>query len=93
MASPYPAAPKNNGLALAGFVVSMLSLLMCTAAVTGPVGLVLSAVGLVQINKSNGTQGGKGLAIAGVVIGGIFTAIVVVYLVIIVAASSSSDFQ
>lgn len=53
-----PAAPRNNGMAIAGFVLSFF----CS-----PLGLIFSAIGLSQINKDP-SQGGKGLAIAGLVI-------------------------
>jgi hypothetical protein len=56
---PY-SQPKTNGLAIAGFVCAFLLSL---------VGLILSIIALNQINKSNGMQKGKGLAIAGIVIG------------------------
>ena len=52
---------KTNGLAIAGFVLSLLG---CTSLI----GLILSIIGLSQINKDP-NQEGKGLAIAGIVIG------------------------
>ena len=55
----YPAPPPTNGLAIAGFVVSFFCAI---------VGLVLSLVALSQINNSKIPLGGKGLAIAGMVI-------------------------
>jgi len=58
----YPQPAKTNGLAIAGFVLSILLSL---------VGLILSIIALIQINNSNGTQKGKGLAIAGIVIGAV----------------------
>ena len=63
--APQPGyrVPKNNGLAIAGFVSSLLC--------CGPIGLGLSIAGLVQINKDPQYQLGKGFAIAGIVIGGI----------------------
>jgi len=57
--SPYT-QPKTNGLAIAGFVCAFLISI---------VGLVLSIIALNQINNSNGMQKGKGLAIAGIIIG------------------------
>lgn len=56
---------KTNGLAIAGFVLSIVC--------GGVLALVLSIIGLNQINNSNGTQRGKGLAIAGIVLGAITT--------------------
>ena len=61
--APYGAPAPTNGLAVGGFVTSLICL--------GPVGFVLSAIALNQIKKSPTPQGGKGLAIAGVVIGGL----------------------
>ena len=52
--------PKTNGMAIAGFVVALL----CCS----PLGIVFSAIGLNQIGK-NPSQGGKGLAMAGLIIG------------------------
>jgi hypothetical protein len=69
---PYPMPPSTNGMAIASLVCSLLSLpliMFCgiptlLAGLTG-VGLGLGA--LVQI--SNRPQPGKGLAIAGIVVG------------------------
>ncbi len=59
---------KTNGMAIAGFVLGLFSLLCCFI---GPLfsmlGLIFSCVGLAQINKQPG-QGGKGLAIAGIIL-------------------------
>ena len=68
---PYvPQSPKKtNTLALVGFILSVvfgLLSLMCLP-FFGPISLGLSIAGLVQVNK-NPNQGGKGLAIAGIVI-------------------------
>ena len=51
--------PRWNGLAIAGFILSFFISL---------VGLILSVIALNQINKSGGTQKGKGLALAGIII-------------------------
>jgi hypothetical protein len=60
---PY-VQPKMNTLALVGFILSFFISI---------VGLILCIVGLNQINSANGTQTGKGLAIAGIIIGAIGT--------------------
>jgi hypothetical protein len=62
-----PATPgqSTNGLAIAALVTS----LVCC----GPIGLVLGLVSLNQINASQGRQGGKGMAIAGIAIGAVTT--------------------
>jgi hypothetical protein len=59
--SPYgrPATPGTDGFAIASLVTGILSL--------GVVALVLGIVGLNRVKRSG--QGGKGLAIAGIVLG------------------------
>ena len=64
---------KTNGMAIAGFV---LSLLCCTSLL----GIIFSAVGLNQINKDP-SQGGKGLATAGLILGIIGLIAGIIYLV------------
>ena len=58
---------KNNSLALAGFIVSLCSLFISLWGLTAIVGIILSSIGLGQIKKTN--ENGKGLAIAGIIIG------------------------
>ena len=53
-----------NTLALVGFILSFF---------IGLVGLILCIIGLNQINGARGMQTGKGLAIAGIIIGAIGT--------------------
>lgn len=57
---------SSNGLALAGFIVSLCSLIINFGGLVGLVGTVLSGVGLSKV-KSTGK--GKGFAIAGLIIG------------------------
>src|SRR5437016_5546455 len=56
---PMQMQTRTSGLAIAGFVCAFLCSLL---------GLILSILGLSEINKSNGTVTGRGLAIAGIVI-------------------------
>lgn len=51
-------SPKTNGMAIAGFICSFLC---------WPLGLVFSIIGMNQTSKDP-SQGGRGLAIAGLVI-------------------------
>lgn len=55
----------TNGLALSGFIVSLVSSLLCCG-MFNVISLVLSIVGLVQAKDYNGN--GKGFAIAGIAI-------------------------
>lgn len=58
---------KTSGFAVAGFVVSLCSLMIPTVGVGGIVGTVFSSIGLGKTGK--GKDKGKGLAIAGLVMG------------------------
>lgn len=74
---PYPQFPyapqyapvqqSAKGLATGGFVCSLLGL-FCAGFVLGAVGIILSAIALNNMKKYN-NQEGRGLAIAGLVIG------------------------
>ena len=64
---------KTNGLAIAGFVVSLVSLVLCCCGIGAIVSLVLSIVGYVKASKEN--QKGKGLALAGIIISAIVVAL------------------
>jgi Domain of unknown function (DUF4190) len=65
--SGVPQAPTTNGFAIAGFVVSIVGFFFLNW-----LGLVFGIIALNQINKSEGRQGGRGLAIAAIVIGTLF---------------------
>jgi hypothetical protein len=68
--------PKTSGLAVASLVCGLLGCL----GVTAIVGLVLGIIGLRQINRSEGRLGGRGLAIAGIVISALMLLVVLVAL-------------
>ena len=57
---------SSNGLAIAGFVVSICSLFINFGGIVGLIGTILSAVGLSKV-KSTGK--GIGFAIAGLIMG------------------------
>lgn len=59
---------QGNGLAVAGFVVSLVSSLLCCGSFN-LISLILSIVGLSKAKSLGGT--GKGLAIAGIIISAI----------------------
>ena len=56
-------APPTSGMAIAGLVSSIFCSLL---------GLILSIIALGDIKRSNGTVGGEGLAMAGIVLSCIF---------------------
>jgi uncharacterized membrane protein len=68
-----PAGPRTNVLAIVGFILAFL---------VSVVGIILSFIALSQIKKTG--EGGHGLALAGVIIGFVVTAIYIVYIVVVV---------
>jgi len=62
-----------NGMCIAGFICSFFFPL---------VGLVLSIIALVQINKTG--EKSRGMAIAGIVIGGISTALALIAIIMVI---------
>ena len=71
----YAAAPvaKTNTLAIVGFILSFF----VTVA-----GLVVSIIALRQIKQTG--EGGHGLALAGVIIGAVFTAFWIIYIIFVI---------
>ena len=61
------AANKTNGLALAGFITAMISLILNFWGIVGIVATILSGVGISKTGP--GKEKGRGLAIAGLIIG------------------------
>lgn len=80
----YPAAPKTNGMAIASLVTSIVC--------CGPIGLILGIVAKNQIKASRGTQGGDGMATAGIIIGALSIVGGIIYGIILAVAASSSSY-
>jgi hypothetical protein len=75
---------KTNGLAIASLVLGI-----CWVYWVGSIlAVIFGHVALAQIARSNGTQNGRGMAIAGLVLGWIGVAVLLI--VLIAAAGSSS---
>ncbi|HUU93664.1 MAG TPA: DUF4190 domain-containing protein [Phycisphaerae bacterium] len=72
-APPLPESPKASGLTIAALVCSIAGI--CTCGLGGIVGLILGIVALRKIGASGGTMGGRGIAIAAIIVGG-FTLII-----------------
>lgn len=73
VAGPAPQR-KTAGIAIASLVLGILSL-FCGMCVTGIPAIILGIIALVRLNKTPGL-GGQGLAIAGLVTGGVGTVLV-----------------
>lgn len=89
-----PCAPSANynGLSIAGFSLSCAAIIFnFLFGLPGIVGLILSIIGLCQCNARG--DKGRGLAIAGIVIGAVLTLLVILLIVIaIIAMDYVSDF-
>lgn len=77
---PLPIAPPNmpertSGLAITSLVLGILGLVSC--GVTAVAGLIFGIVGWKKIKHSDGQLGGSGLAIAGMVVSGVFMLLMV----------------
>lgn len=79
---------KTNGFAIAGFVISIVSIFCC--GVPSWLGLVFSIIGLVNANKSESE--GKGLAIAGIVISAILLVLLIALYSLGFMASFAEDY-
>jgi len=64
--SAAPSLKKTRGLAIASLVLGIVG--PCTVGLGSIIGIILGIVGLVKIGKSAGAKGGRGLAIAGIVV-------------------------
>jgi hypothetical protein len=89
---PHPAAanatqwawvppPQTNGLAIASLVCSCVGIIPIFFGVPCILGIIFGFVSRSQIRRSQGTRGGGGLALAGIIVGfsllGIFIVVVV----------------
>lgn len=88
--------PENNGFAIASLVLGILSLLMfcCCGFVLGIPGVICGQIARVQIGESEGRQTGDGLALAGLIISCIGTALSIGFFIYsLVTAEQRQGFQ
>jgi hypothetical protein len=87
--SPGPAGPRTSGMAIASFVCSLGGFIL--AGIPSVVGVVLGFVARGQIRRSDGTQTGAGLALAGIIVGLAEIALIVVLIVGLVLVVQSDN--
>lgn len=87
--APYGAAvpPKTNGLAIASLVCSCAGLFLI--GIPAVLGIIFGFVARSQIRRSNGAQGGGGMAMAGIIVG--FGVVALVIIVFALAAQSNQN--
>jgi hypothetical protein len=79
--------PGTNGMAIASLVISLCSLILCCGA-TGFIGVILGIVGMRESKRAG--QEGYGIALTGVIIGGICTVFWALMLVLYAIGTLSS---
>jgi len=84
--------PAVNGLGIAAMAIGIGSILLSWIPILGLVGAIMAVIfghiGLSQINHSQQTQRGKGLAIAGFVLGYVGLLLSLIFLVVNIASPS-----
>lgn len=83
-----PAAPKANGMAVAALVLGITGFLCCIPAILA---LVFGYISKGQIDKSNGTQGGRGMAVAGIVLGWVWVGLGIAYVILVALGTLSGS--
>jgi Domain of unknown function (DUF4190)/GYF domain 2 len=85
LATDPPYAPKNTGFATTGMILGIFSLtcgLCCYGFPSNVIGLIFSIIALIQIRTNPERYGGKGMAIAGLVLCLVSMALMVLLLII-----------
>ncbi|HEX4538662.1 MAG TPA: DUF4190 domain-containing protein [Acidimicrobiales bacterium] len=90
-ATPYRAA--TNGLAIAALVLGIIGIpgVFALFNVFAILALIFGLVSRSQIQRSGGTQGGAGMAMAGIVLGTIGIALDVIWIIVAVTSSVYSS--
>src|SRR5262245_22841380 len=91
VAAPHgypPVARRMNGLAIAAMVLGIVWVYWIGSILA----VIFGHVALSQIRKSNGTMGGRGMAIAGVVLGWIGVGTLCLTVIVAIANSGSGGY-
>jgi Domain of unknown function (DUF4190) len=84
-----PPTSTTNGLAIASLVSSIAGWVICGIGFI--LGIVFGSIAKNQIDQSGGTQQGRGLAVAGIIIGWVGIGLGVLVLLIVIIASAASS--
>ena len=74
-------------MAIISLVTGILGIVCCGSFIFGIAALILGFLGRKEINESNGTKKGAGLAMAGLVLGAVGIVLVLVYWILVIAGS------
>jgi|SRR6478735_8394633 len=94
---PYGHAQSNDGMGIAAMVVGIVAMAGATftcglTLLASPVALVLGLVSMRRVARSHGQLGGRGMAIAGFVLGIVGTVLLVLGIAFIVLAGTTGAF-
>lgn len=89
-APPYATRRKNNGMALASLITGIVGVFFCFLPVLSLLAIVFGHVGLSQLKQRADREQGRGMAIAGLVIG-YLTLVAAIGFWVLVATSDTSD--
>jgi hypothetical protein len=81
---PQP-APRTNGLAIAATVLGIVGVLSSWLLLPSILALVFGLVSHSQIQRSGGIQGGRGLAITGIVLGAVGLLVGLIWLLVFIS--------
>lgn len=79
-------AQKTNGMAIASLVSGILGLTMC-AGIGSVFALIFGYVGRGQIKRSQGTEGGGGMAMTGIILGWIGTTLTILVFALLIGGA------
>ncbi|WP_042788841.1 DUF4190 domain-containing protein [Mycobacteroides abscessus] len=86
----YGQTGGTNGLAIASLITSIAAIVTCyLGIILGIVGVILGVVALNQLKTRQ--QDGKGIAIAGIILGAVIPVLWILVLIVIAAGSSSTS--
>jgi len=85
---PAPVSRGTNGFSIASLVLGIVWIYW----VGSILALVFGYIAKSQIDRSGGAQGGRGMAIAGIVLGWIGIALLILFIVIIAAGVASEPY-
>jgi len=84
-----PAAPaKMSGMAVTSLVLGILGMFTC--GITALVGLILGIIAMVKVKNSGGRLGGNGIALAGVIVSGIFLLMIPIFAALMLPALAAA---
>lgn len=91
-AAPVAAPARTSAMAVTSLVMGIVGIITCgiTLLLTAPVGLVLGAIALNKIGKSQGRLGGKGLALTGVILNGVTLLLIPVFAAMMLPALAAA---